>query len=87
MDSDFLSRYCYIMEANKTLDTLGLLCPLPVLKAQKALKSMDSSEVLALLADDPAAEIDVPHFCTESGHAFLGQEVAEHGTLYFIGCK
>jgi tRNA 2-thiouridine synthesizing protein A len=51
-----------------TLDALGLLCPLPVLKARKRLMSLTSGQVLILLADDPAAVIDVPHFCAEAGH-------------------
>jgi len=55
-----------------TLDAIGLLCPLPVLKARKRLQSMPGGATLSLLADDPAAVIDVPHFCTENGHAFLG---------------
>ena len=66
------------------LDALGLLCPLPVLKARKRLKSMDTQDVLELLADDPAAIIDVPHYCTESGHLFLGQQELDGGQLYRI---
>ncbi|WP_368187809.1 sulfurtransferase TusA family protein [Aestuariibius sp. HNIBRBA575] len=53
-------------------DAIGLLCPLPVLKARKRLMAMDSGAVLTVLADDPAAIIDIPHFCTEAGHTFLG---------------
>ncbi len=70
--------------ADQELDAIGLLCPLPVLKARKRLKSMQPGETLRLLATDPAAVVDVPHFCTESGHAFLGME--EHGpaTAYLI---
>ncbi|WP_282096519.1 sulfurtransferase TusA family protein [Epibacterium ulvae] len=67
-----------------TLDTIGLLCPLPVLKARKQLKSMQIGEVLRMLADDPAAIIDVPHFCTEAGHEYLGQEDAEDHQIYLI---
>lgn len=55
------------------LDATGLLCPLPVLKARKRLKSMGAGQVLKVLADDPAAIVDVPHFCAEAGHALLAQ--------------
>lgn len=72
------------MKANLTLDTLGLLCPLPVLKARKTLKKMSKGDILALLADDPAAQIDVPHFCHESDYLFLGQEAGDSGQIYFI---
>jgi tRNA 2-thiouridine synthesizing protein A len=58
-----------IVTEDAVLDTIGLLCPLPVLKARKRLKSMKKGEILRLLASDPAALIDVPHFCAESGHA------------------
>ena len=62
-----------------TLDARGLLCPLPVLKARKALKPLPDGTELLVLADDPAAVIDFPHFCTESGHALLGQsEAGDH---------
>ena len=53
------------------LDAMGLLCPLPVLKARKRLQDMKNGEVLRVFADDPAAIVDVPHFCAESGHVLL----------------
>jgi len=65
------------------LDARGLLCPLPVLKARKRMQPLASGEILELLADDPAAVVDVPHFCTEQGHELLAQEPGEGGaTLY-----
>ncbi|MDE0589386.1 sulfurtransferase TusA family protein [Halocynthiibacter sp. C4] len=78
---------------DEDIDALGLLCPLPVLKARKKLGTMQAGAVLAVIADDPAAEIDVPHFCAENGHEFLGQETAEGlgngraATRYFIRRK
>lgn len=68
----------------ETLDALGLLCPLPVLKARKRLKSMAPGAVLRLLADDPAAVVDVPHFCAEAGHALIGQDEAPGHQIYLI---
>ncbi|MEQ9258527.1 MAG: sulfurtransferase TusA family protein [Roseovarius sp.] len=56
------------------LDARGLLCPLPVLKLRKRLKALSAGDVVALWADDPAAVIDVPHFCAEAGHQLLGVE-------------
>lgn len=50
------------------LDATGLLCPLPVLKARKRLKALGPGERLIVLTDDPAALIDIPHFCSEAGH-------------------
>ncbi|MEM7089410.1 MAG: sulfurtransferase TusA family protein [Pseudomonadota bacterium] len=68
----------------ETLDALGLLCPLPVLKARKRLKSMPNGAVLKLLADDPAAIIDVPHFCFENGHRLLERREADGHQIYLI---
>ena len=61
------------MEAKETIDARGLLCPLPVLKLRKRLKSLAAGDCALLLADDPAAVVDVPHFCAEAGHALLSQ--------------
>ena len=72
------------MSEDATLDALGLLCPLPVLKARKRLKSMAPGQVLRLLASDPAAVIDVPHFCTESGHELLSVEETGDGARAFL---
>ncbi|MGR3758423.1 MAG: sulfurtransferase TusA family protein [Tranquillimonas sp.] len=62
------------MEYHRDLDAVGLLCPLPVLKARKRLLDMAAGEVLRLQSDDPAAVIDVPHFCAEAGHTLLAVE-------------
>ncbi|SHE34074.1 tRNA 2-thiouridine synthesizing protein A [Litoreibacter ascidiaceicola] len=59
------------MEHDAELDALGLLCPLPVLKARKRLQALSSGQVLRVLADDPAALIDMPHFCAEAGHVLV----------------
>ena len=57
-----------------TLDLTGLKCPLPVLKARRAVKAMaDQGEtgVIAVVADDPAAPLDFQHFCDTSGLVLL----------------
>ncbi len=69
--------------AEESLDTCGLLCPLPVLKARKRLRQMADGAVLRMLADDPAARVDVPHFCSEQGHALLSAEDLPEGVLAF----
>lgn len=66
-----------------TLDLTGLKCPLPVLKARRAVKAMaDQGEtgVIAVLADDPAAPLDFQHFCDTSGLALLCND-AEDGVF------
>jgi tRNA 2-thiouridine synthesizing protein A len=53
------------------LDATGLLCPLPVLKLRKRLGALAAGDCIAMRADDPAALIDVPHFCAEAGHVLV----------------
>jgi tRNA 2-thiouridine synthesizing protein A len=57
--------------APEEIDATGLLCPLPVLRARKRMKAMAEGTVVRVSADDPAAAVDVPHFCAEQGHALL----------------
>jgi tRNA 2-thiouridine synthesizing protein A len=65
------------------LDVKGMNCPLPVLKANRALRSMQSGERLRLLATDRAAISDVQAFCRETGHALLAWS-EEAGVLSFV---
>ncbi|MBM3509313.1 MAG: sulfurtransferase TusA family protein [Alphaproteobacteria bacterium] len=53
------------------LDTTGLACPLPVLKARKALAGLKPGEVLEIEATDPAASRDFPAFCASAGHELV----------------
>ncbi|MEN9409310.1 MAG: hypothetical protein RL216_1284 [Pseudomonadota bacterium] len=56
---------------DKDIDCEGLLCPLPVLRARKVLATLKPGQILRITATDRMAAIDLPHFCTESGHDFL----------------
>lgn len=72
------------MDHDEEIDALGMLCPLPVLKLRKRLKGHKSGAVVRLLADDPAAVIDVPHFCNEQGHVLVDQCDATLGRAYLV---
>ena len=52
------------------IDTLGLRCPLPLLKVQKDLKSLKKTSEALIIADDPMAEIDLRHFCHNNNYSF-----------------
>ena len=65
------------------LDTRGLLCPLPVLKLRKLIKSTKQKDKIKLMTDDPAAIVDVPHFCNEQGYQIL-KNSKENGYDLFI---
>ena len=66
------------------VDAAGLICPLPVLRARKRLGALAPGAVLRLSTTDPAAEVDVPHFCAESGHALLDRHEEGGVTLWLI---
>ena len=70
--------------ADDTLDALGLLCPLPVLKARKRLQSLATGQRLLVLTDDPAAVIDIPHFCAEAGHTLAASDTSGDTARWLI---
>ena len=55
----------------ETLDATGLKCPLPVLRARKAIKGVTPGHARVVLATDPAAVDDFRAFCEETGHRFI----------------
>ncbi|MEH6521979.1 MAG: sulfurtransferase TusA family protein [Sulfitobacter sp.] len=66
------------------LDATGLLCPLPVLKARKRLNALTAGDQLRMRADDPAAVIDVPHFCAQAGHRLVESTQDGDVQIYLI---
>src|SRR5579864_3277844 len=68
---------------DSTLDATGLLCPLPVLKARRALKAVPAGGILEVLATDPGATKDFEHFCQTTGCTLLTASEAD-GVLRFL---
>jgi tRNA 2-thiouridine synthesizing protein A len=68
--------------ADTTLDARGLNCPMPVLRANRALRGLQAGEKLRVLATDRAAIGDFRAFCRETGHQLLSFS-EEAGTLSF----
>jgi tRNA 2-thiouridine synthesizing protein A len=66
------------------LDTKGLNCPLPVLKAKRALRNVPVGEILTVTATDPASTIDFRHFCMTSGHDLVEWSEADGVFTYVI---
>lgn len=71
-------------EISNDLDATGLLCPLPVLKARKRLQALAKGDTLTMRADDPAAVVDVPHFCAEAGHELVSCDTEGAVQVYVI---
>jgi len=69
--------------AGKVLDVKGLKCPLPLLKAKKALKDVAPGETLEVLTTDPSSVIDFTVFCDTSGNELVEQGEAD-GTYRFL---
>lgn len=66
------------------IDARHLLCPLPVLRLRKALLLLNPGMRVSLLATDPAAVLDVPHFCAEGGHRLLAVETLGDGARRYL---
>jgi tRNA 2-thiouridine synthesizing protein A len=69
--------------ADATLDAIGLLCPLPVLKARRALRDVPAGGVLEVLATDPGATKDFEHFCQTTGCELIESSEGPGGVLRF----
>ncbi len=66
------------------IDARHLLCPLPVLRARKALLALTPGARLAITATDPMAVIDLPHFCAEHGHRLISMDETAGETRFVI---
>jgi tRNA 2-thiouridine synthesizing protein A len=72
------------MQADKELDTRGLVCPLPILKAKKALADMQSGQVLKVVATDPGSSRDFQAFAKQTGNELVGQDDESGEFVYFL---
>ncbi|MGQ7791968.1 sulfurtransferase TusA family protein [Faunimonas sp. B44] len=59
------------MSESVLIDVRGLKCPLPVLKTAKRMAPLAPGTRVSVLATDPMAAIDLPHFCNENGHRLI----------------
>jgi TusA-related sulfurtransferase len=62
---------------DKEIDTRGLNCPLPILRAKKALSDMTSGQVLKILATDPGSVRDFQAFAKQTGNELLAQQTVD----------
>ena len=72
------------MHAQKELDTRGLNCPLPILKAKKALADMRTGEVLKVVATDPGSMRDFQAFARQTGNELVEQESSNDEFIHFL---
>jgi len=75
------------MQFDKELDARGLNCPLPILRAKKALTDMNAGQVLKIVATDPGSVKDFQAFCKQTGHELLSQAEANKEFTFFMKHK
>ncbi|MCE3250698.1 MAG: hypothetical protein K0R41_4523 [Geminicoccaceae bacterium] len=75
------------MNFDKELDARGLNCPLPILRAKKALNDMQSGQVLRILATDPGSVKDFQAFAKQTGNDLLSQAEANKEFTFFLKRK
>lgn len=72
------------MDWDIEIDAQGLRCPLPVLRLRQRLAVLAPGQVVRLIADDPMAAIDVPHFCVEGGHRMIAKTVEGPANVFYV---
>jgi tRNA 2-thiouridine synthesizing protein A len=75
------------MNFDKELDARGLNCPLPILRAKKALSDMTSGQILRIVATDPGSVKDFEAFAKQTGNALVDQAAAGKEFTFFLKRK
>jgi tRNA 2-thiouridine synthesizing protein A len=75
------------MEFDKELDARGLNCPLPILKAKKALAEMTSGQILRVIATDPGSVRDFQAFARQTGNTLVSQSEEDREFTFFMKRK
>lgn len=69
---------------DREIDTRGLNCPLPILRAKKALADLQSGQILKIVATDPGSVRDFQAFARQTGNALLAQETVGKEFLHYL---
>ena len=69
---------------DKELDTSGLNCPLPIIKAKKEINSMDAGQVLHVISTDPGAVMDFESFASQTGNEILSSDSMDNKFFFMI---
>ena len=72
------------MDIHKEIDTRGLNCPLPILKAKKALADMESGQVLKVVATDSGSVRDFQAFAKQTSNELIGQETVGEEYIHLL---
>ena len=72
------------IESDAQLDASDLYCPLPVLRAKKALDQMSDNSVLKVIATDPGSEKDIKAFTEQAGHKLVATDHGDNLYIFYI---
>lgn len=72
------------MKGDVIQDSIGQMCPMPIVMLAKNMKKMQVGQILEIHADDEGAHADIPAWCEQTGNEFLGEEDAGSFTKYFV---
>lgn len=70
--------------ADAHLDTVGLYCPVPIIKTQARIRTMQAGEVLEIASDDRVILLDMPAWCRSTGHEYLGSREEAGEILLYV---
>ena len=73
-----------LMQIDKEIDTRGLNCPLPILKAKKALAELESGQVLQVVSTDAGSLRDFQAFAKQTGNALLEQRTEDTDYIHIL---
>ena len=69
---------------NRTIDTSGQCCPVPIIEINRAIKTMQPGEVIELISTDAGSRMDIPAWCKRTGHALVRTEEDGMTCRYYV---
>lgn len=72
------------LRADMTIDTVGLFCPVPIIRTSEAMKRIGAGSVLEVISDDRVILIDMPAWCRSTGHRYLGARRSDEAFHLFV---
>jgi tRNA 2-thiouridine synthesizing protein A len=73
-----------ISAPNRTLDTSGACCPMPIVQTRQAIDTVEVGEILEVIATDPGSRVDIPAWAGNTGHELLSAEEREDSFRFLI---
>jgi len=75
---------CLPESAGAVLDTVGLYCPVPIIKTAERMKAMGEGEILEVVSDDRVILLDLPAWCRSTGNAYMGHRESGRDLHLFV---